>query len=188
MMLKIHRHWFVHTILVLLLACVVTTQADDKHEDRGKDHSSVTTQDKHEDKDEGQSLDGSIFIHVEKKISEDDGGKLKIKYKDTTYATFKVHPDTIEEDVLLTIDALLYEEGDEFQGFAVDFGPDGLKFKDPHAELSLEEPLLDLYRGSRMVIYDESGQALWESDVIDDSVSKIKVKFKHFSLYYFERR
>ena len=52
--------------------------------------------------------------------------------------------------------------------------------RQPYADTSLSRPHLKQFEGSRLAIYDEKGAVFWESDVIDETVERIIVTFKHF--------
>ena len=164
-MIRIRYHWLVWSsvVLVLSLAYGVALQAEN-------------------------SADEGTYIHAEKEINAAQGGILPVVHEGITYAYFGVYPGTIARDVLLTIDTYIERQNGQVTGIAVDFGPDGLQFAKPYAIFSLERPFLDLFDGARIAVFDEYGSKIWESDVIDGSVRRILVRFKHFSLYYFERR
>lgn len=133
-----------------------------------------------------QAADQNSFTHSEELITEESGGSIGVVFDDDVYAVFSVKQNAVKADTKIKIDAMLEKSEDNFAGFAVNFGPDGQKFSPP-ATLSLERPLVEMYVGSDLVIWDENGKKLW-SGTIDDSVQRISMKIKHFSLYYFERR
>lgn len=132
--------------------------------------------------------DDGGFTSESKVISAKKGGVINVDYDGKTYARFIVPRKALKEDTEISVDALIYYEDEEFLGFAVNFGPDGLQFKKPYAILSLEKPLLKLFRGSRILIWDEDGNLLWSSDTIDKKTKRVGIRITHFSLYYFERR
>lgn len=158
-MRKIQTHWLAGVTLALLLMGILGIQADQ-----------------------------GAFFQVTEKISADEGGVATLTHNGVTYARFVVEPGTINEDIELSVQVYIDKVKGKFQGFAVDFGPDGLQFNPPYGQFIVEKPLLKLFKKHNLVLWDEYGNELWHSPTIQESTKQLTFRFKHFSLYYFERR
>ncbi|UCD62840.1 MAG: hypothetical protein JSW34_08725 [Candidatus Zixiibacteriota bacterium] len=126
----------------------------------------------------GKTYDG--IYYADDYIKADEGGLLTVTHRGATF-TFEVMPNSISDDMLITLVVYVVEDTPEQTTIIYEFGPDGLVFSEP-AILTLEAEAVT-GEGSDSVdwYYLDRGRWMYQGSFHAEKDGKIRIQMEHFS-------